>query len=184
MNVLISLIANIIKNMGITEIIFYILAFVGIVSAIVTVTARNPIYSILSLVICFFTISSHYVLMNAQFLAMVNIIVYAGAIIVLFLFVVMMMNLNELPEMSKHTVWKLAAAVGAGGLMLVLVASLKVSGELVQAQRDNNIGMIQVLGRVLMGEFIVPFIMTSILLNSAMIGAVLLTKKENKFQNR
>ena len=168
--------------MGITEIIFYILAFVGIVSAIVTVTAKNPIYSILSLVICFFTISSHYVLMNAQFLAMVNIIVYAGAIIVLFLFVVMMMNLNELPEINKNLIWKLAAAIGAGGLLLVLVASLKVSDELIQTQRDDSIGMIHVLGKVLLGEFLVPFIMTSILLNSAMIGAVLLTKKENKFQ--
>ena len=168
--------------MGITEIIFYILAFVGIVSAIVTVTAKNPIYSILSLVICFFTISSHYVLMNAQFLAMVNIIVYAGAIIVLFLFVVMMMNLNELPEINKNLIWKLAAVVGAGGLLLVLVASLKVSDELIQTQRDDSIGMIHVLGKVLLGEFLVPFIMTSILLNSAMIGAVLLTKRENKFQ--
>lgn len=168
--------------MGITEIIFYMLAFVGIVSAIVTVTAKNPIYSILSLVICFFTISSHYVLMNAQFLAMVNIIVYAGAIIVLFLFVVMMMNLNELPEINKNLLWKLAAAVGSGGLLLVLVASLKVSDELIQTQRDDSIGMIHVLGKVLLGEFLVPFIMTSILLNSAMIGAVLLTKRENKFQ--
>ncbi len=168
--------------MGITEIIFYVLAFVGIVSAIVTVTAKNPIYSILSLVICFFTISSHYVLMNAQFLAMVNIIVYAGAIIVLFLFVVMMMNLNELPEINKNIVWKLAAAIGAGGLLLVLVASLKVTDELIQATPDESVGMIHSLGRVLMGEFLVPFIMTSILLNSAMIGAVLLTKRENKFQ--
>lgn len=168
--------------MEITEILFYILAFAGVVSALVTVTAKNPVYSVLSLVVCFFTISAHYVLMNAQFLAMVNIIVYAGAIIVLFLFVVMMMNLNEIPEISKKMAWQLAAAVGAGGLLLVMVASLKVTDDLVQAQTDENIGMIHTLGQVLLGEFLVPFIMTSILLNSAMIGAVLLTKRENKLQ--
>lgn len=168
--------------MEITEIIFYILAFAGVVSALVTVTAKNPVYSILSLVVCFFTISAHYVLMNAQFLAMVNIIVYAGAIIVLFLFVVMMMNLNEIPEMAKKLAWKLAAAVGAGGLLLVFVASLKVTDDLIQATTDESIGMIHTLGQVLLGDFLVPFIMTSILLNSAMIGAVLLTKRENKLQ--
>ncbi len=168
--------------MEITEIIFYILAFAGVVSALVTVTAKNPVYSILSLVVCFFTISAHYVLMNAQFLAMVNIIVYAGAIIVLFLFVVMMMNLNEIPEMAKKLAWKLAAAVGAGGLLLVFVASLKVTDDLIQATPDESIGMIHTLGQVLLGDFLVPFIMTSILLNSAMIGAVLLTKRENKLQ--
>lgn len=169
--------------MGVTEVIFYMLAFVGIISAIVTVSSRNPIYSILALIVCFFSISGHYVLMNAQFLALVNIIVYAGAIIVLFLFVVMMINLNDLPEMSKNVVWKIAAAIGAGGLMLVMVASLKVADELVVAEVNENIGLIENLGHVLLGEYIVPFIMTTVLLNSAMIGAVLLTKRETKLQN-
>lgn len=173
---------NTTNHMELIEIIFYLLAFVGVVSALVTVTARNPVYSILSLVICFFSISAHFVLMNAQFLAMVNIIVYAGAIIVLFLFVVMMMNLNEIPEIKKNLVWQIAAAVGAGGLLLVLVSSLKVSNELVQAEVDNSIGLVHTLGQVLLGEFLVPFIMTSVLLNSAMIGAVLLTKREHKLQ--
>ncbi|MCO5230336.1 MAG: NADH-quinone oxidoreductase subunit J [Chitinophagales bacterium] len=168
--------------MELNEIIFYILAFIGIVAALVTVTANNPIYSILGLIVCFFTISAHFVLMNAQFLAMVNIIVYAGAIIVLFLFVVMMMNLNDLPRVKTHILWKVAGVVGAGGLMLILVASLKVSGNLVQAQPVANIGLIHTLGKVLMNEFLVPFIMTSILLNSAMIGAVLLTKREKRIQ--
>lgn len=174
--------ANTTKSMELIEILFYVLAFVGVLSAIVTVTAKNPVYSILSLVVCFFSISAHFVLMNAQFLAMVNIIVYAGAIIVLFLFVVMMMNLNEIPEIKKNLAWQLAAAIGAGGLLLVLVSSLRVSNDLIQTQTDENIGLIHTLGQVLLGEYLVPFIMTSILLNSAMIGAVLLTKREHKLQ--
>ncbi|MCO5248926.1 MAG: NADH-quinone oxidoreductase subunit J [Chitinophagales bacterium] len=169
--------------MGITEIAFYILAAIGVISALVTVTARHPIYSILGLVTCFFSISGHYILMNAQFLGLVNIIVYAGAIIVLFLFVVMMMNLGEIQETSKNLIWKIMAALAAGCLMLVLVAALKVSDNLVSAQPDNNIGLVETLGNVLLHEYLVPFIMTSILLNAAMIGAVLLSNKENKLQN-
>lgn len=168
--------------MEITEIVFYILAGLGVISALTTVLAKNPVYSILSLVVCFFTISGHYVLMNAQFLAVVNIIVYAGAIIVLFLFVVMMMNLNELPETLPHIAWKLAAAIAAGGLLLTLVASLRVTDDLVKTTADPGIGLIHTLGRVLLGEYIVPFIMTSVLLNAAMIGAVLLAKREKKVQ--
>lgn len=168
--------------MGVTEVMFYFLAFVGIISAIVTVTAKNPIYSILGLIACFFSISGHYVLMNAQFLALVNIIVYAGAIVVLFLFVVMMINLNDLPEMTKNVGWKIAASIGAGGLLLVLVASLKVADEMVLTTTDESIGLVETLGHVLLGDYIFPFIMTSILLNAAMIGAVLLTKREKKLQ--
>ncbi len=169
--------------MGVVELIFYFLAFIGVISAIVTVAAKNPIYSILALIVCFFSISGHYVLMNAQFLALVNIIVYAGAIIVLFLFVVMMINLNDLPELTQSVLWKIAATVGAGGLLLVLVASMKVADDLVLSANDESIGLIHTLGHVLLGEYIVPFVMTSILLNSAMIGAVLLTKREHKLQN-
>ena len=170
--------------MGITEIIFYVLAAIGVISALITVTAKHPIYSILGLVTCFFSISGHYILMNAQFLGLINIIVYAGAIIVLFLFVVMMMNLGEIQETSKNLISKIAAAVAAGCLMLVLVAALKMTDNMITAApADNTIGLVETLGNVLLHEYLVPFIMTSILLNAAMIGAVLLSKKENQLQN-
>lgn len=164
--------------MSITEIVFYILAALGVGSALSVVLSRNPMYSIISLIICFFSISGHYVLMNAQFLAIVNIIVYAGAIMVLFLFVVMMMNLNELED-SKHTIgWKIAGTIAAGSLLLVLVASLKTTESTMRIEGPADIGLIETLGKVMLGEYLVPFIMTSILLNSAMIGAFLLAKKE------
>jgi NADH-quinone oxidoreductase subunit J len=168
--------------MTITEILFFILTAIGILSALSTVFARNPIYSIIGLIVTFFSISGHYVLMNAQFLAIVNIIVYAGAIMVLFLFVVMMMNLNEIPEPVKHGAWRVAAAIASGGLLLVLVASLKTSDQLIQTASDPNIGLIHTLGKVLMNDYLFPFIMTSILLNVAMIGAVLLAKREKPTQ--
>lgn len=164
--------------MTISEIAFFILAALGVVSAIILVFARNPMHSIIALIICFFSISGHYVLMNAQFLAVVNIIVYAGAIMVLFLFVVMMMNLNELEEIKQKMAWKIAATIASGSLLLVLIASLKSTESLMLAESSQDIGLIETLGQVMLGEYLVPFIMTSILLNSAMIGAFLMAKKE------
>ena len=81
--------------MGITQILFWILSALALGSALMVITRKNPVHSVLYLVVTFFAISGHYILMNAQFLAIVNIIVYAGAIMVLFLFVIMLMNLNK-----------------------------------------------------------------------------------------
>ncbi len=82
--------------MGVTQILFWFLSALAIVAAAGVVLSKNPVYSVLWLIVVFFAISGHYILMNAQFLAIVNIIVYAGAIMVLFLFVIMLMNLNLL----------------------------------------------------------------------------------------
>lgn len=168
--------------MSLTEIIFFVLATIGVLSALTTIFAKNPIYSIIGLIVTFFTISGHYVLMNAQFLAIVNVIVYAGAIMVLFLFVVMMMNLNEIPEQVKRGGWKVAAAISSGALLLVLVAVFRSSDELIQTASNPEIGLIHTLGKVLMNDYLFPFIMTSVLLNVAMIGAVLIAKREKQVQ--
>ena len=81
--------------MGITQILFWFLSALVLFSAIMVVINRHPVYSVIWLIVTFFGISGHYILLNAQFLAVVNIIVYAGAIMVLFLFVIMLMNLNK-----------------------------------------------------------------------------------------
>ena len=82
-------------NITIIDILWWFLSVVAIFSALMMVTSKNPVYSVLWLIATFFAISGHYILLNAQFLAIVNIIVYAGAIMVLFLFVIMLMNLNK-----------------------------------------------------------------------------------------
>ena len=97
--------------MGITQILFWILSIIALFSAVMMVASKNPVYSVLWLIVTFFTISGHYILLNAQFLAVVNIIVYAGAIMVLFLFVIMLMNLNKDTEPRKSKWMKLAGAV-------------------------------------------------------------------------
>src|ERR1700755_729245 len=88
--------------MNLTTIAFILLSVMAVVSAIMMVRSKSPVHSVLWLIIVFFAISGHYVLLNAQFLAIVNIIVYAGAIMVLFLFVVMLMNLNADTEPVKN----------------------------------------------------------------------------------
>ena len=88
--------------MSISAILFWVLSVAALFSALMVVTSRNPIHSVIWLIITFFAISGHYILLNAQFLAVVNIIVYAGAIMVLFLFVIMLMNLNKESEPARH----------------------------------------------------------------------------------
>src|SRR5919112_3551256 len=95
--------------------LFYFLAFLTLFAALGVVFSKNPVYSVLCLILTFFTLSGHYILLNAQFLAAVNIIVYAGAIMVLFLFVIMFLNMNKEDESHKSNLSKFAA-VTAGGI--------------------------------------------------------------------
>lgn len=144
------------------------------------ITSRNPVHSVLWLIMTFFAISGHYILLNAQFLAIVNIIVYAGAIMVLFLFVIMLMNLNKSTEPQKNRWLKMAGAIAGGCLLLVLVAALKDT-DLKDQQalvKEGNIGLIEVLGKELFSTYVVPFEISSILFLSAMVGAVVIGKKE------
>ena len=166
--------------MNITQILFWFLSVVALFSALMVITSKNPVYSVLWLIVTFFSISGHYILLNAQFLAIVNIIVYAGAIMVLFLFVIMLMNLNKETEPAKNRWIKLAGAVSGGSLLLVLVAALRntdVKSQLVEV-KSGNIGLIENLGKELFSTYVVPFEISSILFLSAMVGAVVIGKKE------
>jgi NADH-quinone oxidoreductase subunit J len=121
-----------------------------------------------------------YIVLNAQFLAIVNIIVYAGAIMVLFLFVIMLMNLNRETEPQKNKWLKLAGAVSGGSLLLVLVAALHngdIKTQMAQV-KEGDIGLIGTLGKELFSTYVVPFEISSILFLSAMVGAVVIGKKE------
>ncbi|WEK36185.1 MAG: NADH-quinone oxidoreductase subunit J [Candidatus Pseudobacter hemicellulosilyticus] len=165
--------------MSITVLLFYFLSALALGSALMVLLSRNPVHSVLWLIVTFFAISGHYILMNAQFIGIVNLIVYAGAIMVLFLFVIMLMNLNKETEPKKNKWLKLAGVLSGGCLLLVLVAALKTAekkGELVQLV-DGDIGLIGNLGKALFTEYVVPFEISSVLFLSAMVGAVVIGKK-------
>ncbi len=166
--------------MNITQILFWFLSVVALFSALMVITSKNPVYSVLWLIVTFFSISGHYILLNAQFLAIVNIIVYAGAIMVLFLFVIMLMNLNKETEPQKNRWLKMAGAVAGGCLLLVLVAALKDT-DIKQQQalvNEGSIGLIKNLGKELFTTYVIPFEISSVLFLSAMVGAVVIGKKE------
>ena len=166
--------------MGVTPILFWILSVVALFSALMVITSKNPMHSVIWLIIVFFAISGHYLLLNAQFLAIVNIIVYAGAIMVLFLYVLMLMDLKKETEPKKNRWLKLAGAVAGGSLLLLLIAALKKADLANQfaETRTGDIGLIENLGKVLFNEYVVPFEISSILFLSAMVGAVVIGKKE------
>ena len=165
--------------MNMTQIIFWFLSALAVFSALMVITRKNPVYSVLYLIITFFAISGHYILMNAQFLAIVNIIVYAGAIMVLFLFVLMLMNLNKESETAKNKYLIWSGAITGCLLMFVIIAALRTEElENVNGITQGDIGLIRNLGKALFKEWVVPFEISSILFLSAMIGAVIIGKKE------
>ncbi len=167
-------------NITLVQIIFCALSVITLATAFLTIYSRNPIHSAIYLVICFFSIAGHYLLLNSQFLAIVHVIVYAGAIMILFLFTVMLMNLNKENEVYKPRITRLGAIVTFCLMCLVLIAifinSKPIVGEYVTTGEDYQ--SIKVLGKVLLNEYMVPFEFASVLLLVAMIGAVLLSKKE------
>lgn len=165
--------------MDLFEIIFWLLSVASISCALGVILSRNPINSVLFLIATFFSISGHYILMNAQFLAIVNIIVYAGAIMVLFLFVIMLMNLNSDTEPQKSRLVQFAGIISGGILFLVILAALRestVHGEFTKTA--SEIGLIKNLGKTLFTNYVLPFEISSVLFLSAMIGAIVIGKKE------
>ncbi len=159
--------------------VFYFISFVAVLSALMVVFSKNPVYSVLYLIITFFCIAGHYVLLNAQFLAVVHVIVYAGAIMVLFLYVIMLLNLNQESEPHKRTVLKVMAAICSGLLMVVLIGALKGTEQMAPQQAtDSGIGLVKNLGKVMFTDFLLPFEITSVLLLAAMVGAIMLGKSE------
>ena len=167
--------------MSTTEILFFFLSALAIFSAVMVLISKNPVYSVLWLILVFFAISGHYVLLNAQFLAIVNLIVYAGAIMVLFLFVIMLMNLNAVTEPQKHIWMKLAGVVSGGCFLMILISLVRQAVEMngkKALMTEGNIGLIKNLGKALFSDFVVPFEITSVLFLSAMVGAVVIGKKD------
>jgi NADH-quinone oxidoreductase subunit J len=167
----------------ITTLIIQILGALAVAAAMMVVLSKHPVRSVLYLVVTFFLISGLYIMMNAQFLAIVNIIVYAGAIMVLFLFVLMLLNLNKDAEPRTPLIVWIISTVAGGILFLVLIAAMK-DAVLISQTDDKasvlNIGLVENLGNVLFTKFVVPFEVSSILFISAMVGAILLAKRDKQ----
>ena len=165
---------------------FIILAPVSVVSALGMVLSRNAVYSALLLVLNFFCLAVFYVLLEAQFLAAVQVIVYAGAIMVLFLFVVMVLNVprEDAAEWDRaHPLYR-PMAVRVGGVLAVLLAlelgwALSRTAGMSAGVGDERpaVSSVAELGRVLFTKYMFAFEVTSILIIAAMVGAVVIARK-------
>lgn len=166
--------------MSLILITFYFLSAITLATAFLTIYSKNPIHSAIYLVLCFFSIAGHYLLFNAQFLAIVHIIIYAGAIMVLFVFTIMLMNLNKEDEVHKPRITRLGA-ITVFVLMSIVLVTIFINSKTIMGEYDftgEDFQSIRKLGIVLLNEYMVPFEFASILLLVAMIGVVLLSKKE------
>jgi NADH-quinone oxidoreductase subunit J len=158
-------------------ILFYLFGAISVVSALAVVTRRNPMVAAVYLILCLFSVAALYALRQAHFLAALQVIVYAGAVVVLFIFVIMLLNVPEerLPEERANS-WMMVAAV-AGGLFLVETA---VAARYAALPRASNpvAGSVEAVGQALFTDYLLAFEVTSVLLLAAVIGAMTLAKKK------
>lgn len=161
------------------QILFYLIAGIALLSAGYFVFSKNPLYAILSLIITFFSIAGLYVLLNAQFLGVIQVIVYAGAIMVLFLYILMMLNLNKEDESKKQHINKFVGIVAAGILFIGILGAYKgLTGNEVAGNVDFSVGLTKNLGKLLFNEYVLPFEFASVLILAGIVGAVLIGKRD------
>ena len=166
---------------------FLALAAVAIAGALGVVLSKKPVYSALSLLVNFAVAALLFITLQAQFVAVVQIIVYAGAIVVLFLFVIMLIG-GDLTGVGGRTRMRNVAsivAVVAGVLLLAGLGYAVVAGQMASASGDvPDHGSVQVIAQMLFTDYLLPFELTAVLLLVAMIGAVVLARKPEKTGNQ
>lgn len=167
------------------DIVFYALAAVLLYAALSVITTRNPVYAALFLVLAFFTAAGIWLLLEAEFLAITLVLVYVGAVMVLFLFVVMMLDINL--DKLREGFWKaLPVALPVGGLMavemvmIVGVRNFGVDKVMAPPAQPADYSNTAELGRVLYTDYLLPFELASIVLLVAIIAAIALTLRDRK----
>ena len=162
--------------------LFYSVACLTIISALFVVLNRNPVYSAVMLVLCFFSIAILYLLLEAYFVAVLEIIIYAGAIMVLFLFVIMLLDLGREAALPKLKILDKALSLFLVVIIFLGILTLTMwdGGDLHQTLDPSSVGDITAVGKALFTDFLLPFEVASLLLLVALIGTVYLAKKRVK----
>ncbi len=168
--------------MSFEQVVFFFLAVLAAFSAVMMILQRNPVNSALYLILNFFCLGGLYLTLNAQFIAMVQVLVYAGAIMVLFLFVIMLLNLGDDRRLREHLGLRMYLGIGFSVALVLelLFIFLFRSSKSVLQQSPNaaEMGTVEYVGKVLFTRFLFPFEVTSLLLLAAIVGAVILAKKK------
>jgi len=162
--------------------LFYLFAALAVVSAIIMISHKNPVYSALFLILTMFSIAGFYVLLNAPFIAAVHVVVYAGAVMVLFLFVIMLIDFRKNEAEKKRGLLFPFFGVLLALVMVVQLGTFLFSGfqNSVESTVAAKVGSTKAIGELLFTKYLFPFEITSVLLLSAIIGAVLLAKQKLK----
>lgn len=161
-------------------VLFLLLAAVAVASAILMLTSRNAVYSALWLVLNFSTIGVFYIVLNATFIAMVQITVYAGAIMVLFLFVIMLLGAERLTGVRGSELWQRITAVALTAVLLIVLGIATVQRGATEGVTPMIDASPTTLGLRLFEAYVFPFEVTGILLLVAMIGVVVLNRRNKK----
>lgn len=169
--------------MSIDLILFISIALIAVATAISMLASRNAVYSALFLVLNFLTVAALYLLLNAAFIAIIQVTVYAGAIMVLFLFVIMLLG-TEQEKIDGRIKWQMPVAIVLGlglaaELTFVLLSGAGASGAAMESV-GAEFGSPASIGRILFSEYLIPFEITSVLLLVAMVGAIVLTIKRKR----
>lgn len=173
------------ENFPFATLLWWLFASLAVGGALGTITRKNPVASLLFLVLTFFSLAAIYLLLGAHFIGAAQVIVYAGAILVLFLFTIMLLNLgHEYHSDLRGGLWIVTAFVSAGLIGFTLFRAFGTTGAVLQlggaARVDASLEQLNAVGAIaqpLFRDFLVPFELTSILLLIAIIGAVLLAKR-------
>lgn len=158
--------------------LFWFLSVIAIAAAIGTITARNPVFSALSLVLNFFALAGLYLTLQAEFIAVIQVMVYAGAIMVLFLFVIMLLNLGSDSKDAIASRMQMGLAVIAGGgfvLMMTRIFMIQLEPNKKQSTLMN--GKAEKIGEWLLKDYVFPFEIISVILLASLVGAILIAKK-------
>ncbi len=164
------------------QVVFFSLAAVAVFSAVMMIFQRNPVNSALYLILNFFCLGGLYLTLSAQFIAMVQVLVYAGAIMVLFLFVIMLLNLGDDKHLREHlgvrTYFGIGFSIALVVELLYLFGFRSPSASAQQSPSAAEMGTVEYVGKVLFTKFLFPFEVTSLLLLAAIVGVVILAKKK------
>jgi NADH-quinone oxidoreductase subunit J len=165
-------------------ILFVVLAVATVVTAILVIVQRSPVASAIYLIMTFFGLAGLYLLLNAEFVAVIQVLIYAGAIMVLFLFVIMLLNLEKEQKIITRNRMQKFLGVILGGILLVQVgmtfSTIFLEGKKgdFPAAKVAALGNMEVVARLLFTDYLLPFEVTSIVLLVAIIGAVVLAKRQ------
>jgi NADH-quinone oxidoreductase subunit J len=166
--------------------VFYIFAALAVVLAIFMLTTENPVYSAIFLVLTFFCLAVVYITLEAEFIAAIQVLVYTGAIMVLFLFVIMLLNLSTPKELVEYTgPMKYLSILVAFAILIQIAFAARVTLGLGERgtypiEKVREVGNVEAIAGLLFSEYLYPFEIASILLLLGMVGAIIISKKQQE----